>query len=287
MSDKLVITAALAGAATQKSQNPAVPYTPEEFAEEARKCMDEGAAVVHVHARDPGTGMQTPDLEKIRATYDAIRDRCPGILINMSTGAPPNFTREQRGVPIPLKPELASLNTSTMNFALADWRNGQVMFEFVYVNTFADMIWFAKLMRDNGVKPECEIFDIGGLSSVLLLRKQGIFDEPMHFQFVFGVAGGMPYDPYTILRMRDSLPPGATWSVCGVGPAQFRSNILSAISGGHIRVGLEDNTRMPDGQLAKGSYEQVQWAAQVTRLAGREPASPDEARTLWNLPSGS
>jgi 3-keto-5-aminohexanoate cleavage enzyme len=284
MSDKLVITAALAGAATQKSQNPAVPYTPEEFAEEARKCMDEGAAVVHVHARDPHTGMQTPDPDKIRATYDAIRDRCPGVLINMSTGAPPNFTRDQRAVPIPLKPELASLNTSTMNFALADWRNGQIMFEFVYVNTFADMVWFAKLMRDNGVKPECEIFDFGGFNSILLLRKQGIFEEPLHFQFVFGVAGGMPYDPYVLLRMRDTLPSEATWSVCGVGPAQFRSNILAAISGGHMRVGLEDNTRMPDGQLAKGSYEQVQWAAQVARLAGREIAAPDDARKIWNLP---
>lgn len=106
----------------------------------------------------------------------------------------------------------------------------------------------------------------------------------MHFQMVFGLVGGVPYELFNLARMKELLPEGASWSVCGVGPNQFEAGMTAAISGGHIRVGLEDNTRMPNGELAKGSYEQVQWAADVARLAGREVASPDEARDIFHIP---
>jgi 3-keto-5-aminohexanoate cleavage enzyme len=133
------------------------------------------------------------------------------------------------------------------------------------------------------VKPEVEIYDFGGIYNVLLVRKQAIFEEPMHFQMVFGVVGGVPYDPYNFARMKDLLPEAASWSVCGVGMNQFAACMTAAVNGGHLRVGLEDNVRMPNGELAKGSYEQVQWAAQVARLAGREVASPDEAKQIFHV----
>ena len=284
MGEKVVISAALSGAATMKEQNPAVPYTPEEFAEESYRCMDEGAAVVHVHARDPEKGGPTPDIDKIRATIEAIRDRCPGLIINMSTAIGPGVSREERIAPISaMKPEMASLNTNSMNAALANWKTGEILAEFVFENTFAMLEQYAKVMREHLVKPECELYDFGGIYNILLVQKQGLFEEPMHFQMVFGLAGGVPYDPFNLARMKGLLPQNASWSVCGVGPYQFSAGMTAAVNGGHIRVGLEDNTRMPKGSLAKGSFEQVRWAVEVARLAGRKVASPDEARQIFHI----
>jgi 3-keto-5-aminohexanoate cleavage enzyme len=283
--EKVVISAALAGAATMKAQNPAVPYTPEEFAEECHRCLNEGAAVVHIHVRDPETGRPTADLGKIRTTIQAIRDRCPGLIINMSSAIGGGVTKEQRIAPIAeMQPEMASLNTNSMNFGIANWKTGEVPFEVIFENSFAMLVNYAKTMRKHRVKPECEVYDFGGLYNVLLVRKQEIFEEPMHFQMVFGVAGGVPYDPFNLARMRDLLPTGASWSVCGVAHQQFNAGMTAAASGGHIRVGLEDNVRMPNGELAKGSWEQVQWAVRVARLAGRLVASPDEAREIFHVP---
>jgi 3-keto-5-aminohexanoate cleavage enzyme len=285
MSTKVVISAALAGAATMKEQNPAVPYTPEEFAEESYRCMNEGAAVVHIHVRDPETGRPTPDLNKIRPTIEAISDKCPGIIINMSTAIGPDATKEERIAPIAImKPEMASLNTNSMNAALANWKTGEILAEFVFTNTFAQLKQYSTVMRENLVKPELEVYDFGGIYNVLTFRKQSTMEEPLHFQMVFGLLGGVPYDPFNFARMRELLPGDATWSVCGVGPFQFKAGMSAAVNGGHIRVGLEDNTRMPDGELAKGSWEQVQWATQVAKLAGRAVASPDEARQIFNIP---
>jgi len=285
MKEKLVISAALAGAATMKEQNPAVPYTPEEFAEESYKCMTEGASIVHIHARDPESGAPTANIEKIRSTIEAVRDRCPGLIINMSTAIGPAASKEERIAPIiAIKPDMASLNTNSMNAALANKKTGEIIAEFVFENTFDMLKKYSAVMREYRVKPECEVYDFGGIYNVLLMRKQGIFDEPMHFQMVFGLVGGVPYELFNLARMKDLLPDSATWSVCGVGSFQFQAGMTAAVNGGHIRVGLEDNTRMPDGKLAAGSFEQVQWAAEVTRLSGRDVASPDEARKVFNLP---
>ena len=288
MSKKVVISAALTGAATMKEQNPAVPYTPEEFAEESYKCMNEGAAVVHIHVRDPETGRPTADIEKIRPTIEAVRDRCPGLLVNMSTAIGPDANKEERIAPIAaIEPDMASLNTNSMNAALANWKTGEILAEFVFTNTFEQMVQYAKVMREHFVKPELEVYDFGGIYNVLMVRRQGIFEEPMHFQMVFGLLGGVPYDLFNFAREKELLPEDASWSVCGVGPFQFAAGMTAAVNGGHIRVGLEDNIRMPNGELAKGSFEQVQWAVEVARLAGREVASPDEARQIFKLPKRS
>jgi 3-keto-5-aminohexanoate cleavage enzyme len=275
----------LAGAATMKEQNPAVPYTPEEFAEESYKCMNEGAAVVHIHVRDPRTGRPTTEIDKIRTTIQAVRDKCPGLIINMTTAIGPKATPEERIAPIAaIGPDMASLNTNSMNAALANWKTGEIITEFVFTNTFAQMKQYSTIMRNHFVKPELEVYDFGGIYNVLMFRKQGIIPEPLHFQMVFGLLGGVPYDPFNFARMKDLMPPDASWSVCGVGPQQFAAGMTAAVNGGNIRVGLEDNIKLPNGDMAKGSYEQVKWAVEVARLAGREVAAPDEARKIFNLP---
>ena len=240
--------------------------------------------IVHVHVRDPESGVPTHEIDKIKTTIDAIRAKCPKLIINMSSAIGPWVTKEQRIAPVvAIKPPMASLNTNSMNFGVANWKTGEVPMEIVFENTFAMLVDFNRQMRENGVKPELEIYDMGGLFNVLLVRKQKIFEEPMHFQMVFGVAGGVPYEVSMFSEMLAHLPEGATYSVCGVGPNQVLANMTSVVNGGHMRVGLEDNTRMPDGELAKGSWEQVEWAVKVAKLAGREVATPDEARTILHL----
>ena len=282
--EKVIISAALAGAATRKEQNPSVPYTSQEFAEESYKCWKAGASIVHIHARDPQTGNPTAEIPKIRETINAIRNKCPELIINMSSAIGPGVTAEQRIAPIvEMKPDLASLNTNSMNFALVDHKSGKVFGELIFQNTFKMLVDFAKAMRENGVKPECEVYDFGGIYNVLLVRKQEIFEEPMHFQLVFGVAGGVPFTPMNMVHMQSLLPPDATWSVCGVGPNQFPAGIMASIMGGHIRVGLEDNIRVLKGKMAEGSWEQVEVAKRIVELADREMATPEEARKILNL----
>lgn len=284
MDDKVIITAALAGAETMREQNPALPYTPEEFAEEAHRAYDSGAAVVHIHVRDPKTGVPTHDVEIIRTTIEAIRTRCPRLIINMSSAILTSGDRRLRIAPIiAVKPPMASLNTNSMNFALVDWKKGRVVSEMLFENSFSMIVEFNETMRENGIKPEFEIYDMGGLFNILLVKKQGIFEEPMHFQMVFGVAGGVPYRPGLFARMLSHLPVRATYSACGAGPNQFRAAITAAVNGGHIRVGLEDNIRMPDGELARGSWEQVEWAREVAASAGRGVAGPQDARRILGL----
>lgn len=284
MKQKLIITAALAGGATTKNNNPNTPYTPEEFAEETYRCLQEGVSIVHIHAKDPATGMATMDVQAHRDIVAAVKDRCPEMIINISTGAMLTKPEERIAPALAVKPEMASYNTNSMNFAVADHKSGEVMIEFIYDNTFAMMEDFGRRMTEQHVKPECEIFDPGGLyNCILLSRKEGVFDQPMHFQFVYGVAGGMQFDPTLHMSLVGQLPENATYSVCGVGPHQQKAALLSSISGGHIRIGLEDNVKMPGGELAKGSWEQAIWVREVAKVAERPVATPDEAREILKL----
>ncbi|PKL38457.1 MAG: 3-keto-5-aminohexanoate cleavage protein [Spirochaetae bacterium HGW-Spirochaetae-1] len=283
MKNKVIITAAMSGAGTFKQNNPAVPYAPEEFAAEAEKAYKAGAAMVHVHARGDN-GIATHEIDRIKATHDAIKERIPELIVNLSSAVGPAATPEQRIEQIiAIKPEMASLNTNTMNFAVADRKGGNVLVEFIFTNTFAMFRDFGKAMEENGVKPEIEVYDIGGLDNFLLIRKQGIFTEPYNVNFVWSVAGGQAFRPDAFVTMVNSLPGNANFTACGIGHDQFFAGMQSCILGGHIRVGLEDNVRMPNGELAKGSYEQVEWAAEIVRSLGKEPATPDEAREIMGL----
>ncbi len=289
LSNKLVISAALTGPATIKFQNPAVPYTAEEFGDEAKKCYDAGAAIVHIHARHPEKGNPVADLDIIKAVIDNIKEKAPEILINLSTAISTIVTPKQRIAPVEtFKPPIASLNSNSMNFAVGDHKTGQVGLgaKYTFANTFNTIQKFAKAMKKAQVKPEIEIYDLGGMYNILHLAKQQpkkLLDPPLHFQFVFGVLGGVPFSLENLGHFLNLKPPDASWSVCGVAKQQFQAAMCAAAMGGHIRVGLEDNIRMPDGRLAKGSWEQVEWAAKVARLVNREPATPDETRKIFNL----
>ncbi|MHA2394070.1 MAG: 3-keto-5-aminohexanoate cleavage protein [Promethearchaeota archaeon] len=285
LSKKLVISAALAGSMTTKQQNPAVPYTPEEFGEEAKKCLDAGASTVHIHARDPKTGYPTPDINQIRAVIESIHEKAPEIIINITSSV--GLTLEHRIAPTQtFNPLIASLNTNSMNFGIGNFKTGEVVAnaDGVFRNTFHIIQNLAKAMKKAKTKPELEVYDFGGLYNILFLDKQeGLFEHPLHFQFVFGTLGGVPFSYRNLAGFLNLMPSGCSWSVCGVAKDQFRAGLCAAAMGGHIRVGLEDNIRVPDGRLAKGSWEQVEWAANVAKLAGREVATPKEARKIFNL----
>lgn len=285
LSNKCVITAALCGAVTRKEQTPYIPILPEEYAEETKKCYDAGAAIVHLHMRDPETQLATPDLKHYESTLKAIKEKCPEILINLSSAISVNASDKERVAPIrEYKPELASLNSASMNFAVGNWKTGDVIVEIVFNNTFKLIQRLGKAMKKAGTKPEIEIYDAGGMYNIAFLQKKGFIEEPLHYQFVFGVLGGIPFSIENLNYLLSHLPPNATWSTCGVANFQFQAGMCSAALGGHIRVGLEDNIRNIDGELAKGSYEQVEWAVKVAKLAGREPATPAEARKILSFP---
>ncbi|MFX1324508.1 MAG: 3-keto-5-aminohexanoate cleavage protein [Promethearchaeota archaeon] len=285
LSKKLVISAALAGSTTRKEQNPAVPYEPEEFGEEAKKCYDKGATTVHIHARDPASGWPTPDLDRIKAVIDCINEKAPEIIINITSSV--GNTLEQRIAPTKtFKPLIASLNTNSMNFGIGNFKTGEVVAnaDGIFRNTFHTIQNLAKAMKEAKTKPELEVYDFGGLYNILFLDKQEeLFEHPLHFQFVFGTLGGVPFSFQNLAGFLNLMPTGCSWSVCGVAKDQFRAGLCAAAMGGHIRVGLEDNIRIPDGRLAKGSWEQVEWAAKVAKLAGREVATSDETREIFHL----
>jgi 3-keto-5-aminohexanoate cleavage enzyme len=289
LSKKLVISAALTGAATNRSQNPNIPYTAEEFGIEARKCFDAGAAIVHIHVRDPEKGNPTHELDLIGAVIDNIKEKAPDILINLSTAISSIVTPKQRIAPVEqFKPPIASLNSNSMNFAVGDHKTGAVGLgaKYIFENSFNTIQKFAKTMKKVGTKPEIEIYDFGGMYNMLHLAKQQpkrILDPPLHFQFVFGVLGGIPFSYENLAHLMNLKPLDATWSVCGVAKNQFQAALCAAATNGHIRVGLEDNIRNIDKSLSQGSWEQVEWAAKVAKIVGREIATPDEARKIFNL----
>ena len=282
MQKKVIITAALAGSGVYKHQNPAVPYTPAEFATEANKAYKSGAAMVHVHGRHPTEGWPTNDVETVRTIYDAIRERTPELIVQITSGV--GVTYEDRMAPIiALKPESSSLNTSTMNFSAADRKTGQIVFDTVFTNTFTMLQDFGKKMEELGIKPEPEIYDIGGLDNWLLISRQGFFSQPYNFNFVWGVIGGFKFRPIVFASIIDMLPPGSNFIASGVGNEQFPAITMSCLMGGHMRVGIEDNLRVPTGNLARGSWEQVEWAVKIASCVGREPATPDEAREILGI----
>lgn len=282
-SEKCIISAALTGAATRKEQNPNVPYAKDEFVAEAVKCHENGASIVHIHARDPEHGAPTPDLDILGGIVEGIRAECP-IILNLSTAISPFATKEQRIAVIEtFKPEMASLNTNSMNFAVGDWKEHKVLFEIVFENTFQQLEWYGNVMKECGTKPEFEVYDMGGLYNVLFMKESGLFVEPLHFQFVFGVLGGMPFSTRNYGLFLETVPDDATFSSCGVGPASFASAYHAAVNGGHIRVGLEDNIWISKGKLAEGSWEQVAKAAEIAKLADREIATVDDTREMLGL----
>ncbi len=286
---KVVITAALCGAATRKEQNPNVPYTPEEFARETKRAEEAGAAIVHVHFRDPDTGFPTAEPKIIHEVVQAIQESS-NVLVNLSTGfLGPMLPNEARKTPIELyAPDMASLNPGTMNFCFVNHKSGEIIYDWTYENPYQLTIEFGTLMKEKKIKPELECFALSHVHNVLFFDQHYDFlEQPLHFSFVFGTTGGVRFNSDILNSFIHAIPAGSTWQGIGVGPFCFPVAMASAIHGGHIRVGLEDNIYVDNvtKTLSQGNWDQVEKAVQIARLAGREVASPDEARVILSLPA--
>ncbi len=270
--DKLIITACICGAEVTKQHNPAVPYTVAEIAEEAYRAKEAGASLIHLHVREDD-GTPTQSAARFKACIDAIREKCPDVIIQPSTGGAVGMTNDERLQPITLNPEMATLDCGTCNFGGDD----------VFVNTENMIIDFATKMNARGIKPEIEVFDKGMIDMALRLHKKGHILGPMHFDFVMGVNGGISGEPRDLVFMRESIPQGATFTTAGVGRFQFPMVTLSMLMGGHARVGFEDNIFLSKGVLAKSNGELVEKAVRIAKELGREIANPAEARAILGL----
>lgn len=276
--DKVIVSCALTGAVTTKKHCPAIPYTAEEIGEEARRAFEAGASIVHVHARTED-GAPTWDVEVFRRYLAEIRRRAPELLVNWSTGGMGPMESRVQHV-LQLRPDIAALNMGSMNYA--KWRKDRkdFAFKFIFANDFADIIGFARAMKEAGAKPELECFDTGHVASYEVLEDLGLLEPPYHFSFILGVLGGMPATARHLAFQAQSVPPGSRWKVIGVSREQWPLCMAALALGGDVRVGLEDNFYLPDGKMAGSNGELVAEAVKLCRLAGREVASPAEARQL-------
>lgn len=271
--DKLIITAAITGSRIMRDVAPHIPYTPEEIVTSSLECWNAGAAMVHIHVRDPQTGLGTLDLELFRQVVTPLRERTDLVLCLTTSGiAGRNLPYDQRLAPLDLQPELASFDAGSINLGGGVFSNPP---------DFLDMA--AKEMKAKGVKPEIEIFDSGMMVTALRMRDEGKLDDPLHFQFVLGTPWGAPATPKTLLYLHEQMPAHATWSVIGIGKGHLPMSMMGLILGGHIRVGMEDNIYYERGVLAKTNAQFVERIGRIARAYGRDLASPDEARVLLGL----
>jgi uncharacterized protein (DUF849 family) len=278
LSDKVILSCALTGAVTTKKHCPAIPYTPEEIAEEARRAYEAGATIVHVHARtDDGAPTWRPEVfERIMAE---IRARCP-VLINWSTGGAGPMT--ERIAHLAQRPAIAALNMGSMNYAKWSPARRDFAFKFVFANSFDDILGFARAMKQHGIKPEMECFDTGHVGSHVVLEELGLLERPYHFSFIMGVLGGIAASARHLAFQADQVPAGSRWKVIGISREQWPLAMAALSLGGDVRVGLEDNFYLPDGQMARSNGELVAAAANMATLAGRSVASLEETRqALW------
>ena len=270
--DKLIITACICGAEVTKEHNPAVPYTVEEIANEAYGAYKAGASIIHLHVRyDDGT--PTQEVERFRECFEAIRAKCPDVIIQPSTGGAVGMSNDERLQPITLMPEMATLDCGTCNFGGDD----------IFVNTENMIKDFGEKMIARGIKPEVEVFDKGMIDMANRLCKKGYIKAPMHFDFVMGVNGGISGEPRDLIFMKESIPQGSTWTVAGVGRYEFPMAVMGILMGGHVRVGFEDNVYLSKGVLAKSNAELVEKVVRLAKEFGREIATPDEAREILGL----
>jgi 3-keto-5-aminohexanoate cleavage enzyme len=279
-SDKVILSCALTGAVTTKKHCPAIPYTPVEIAEEARRAYEAGAAIVHIHARnDDGSPTWSKDtFTKIMAE---TKERCP-VMINWSTGGAGPMS--ERVSHLALRPHIAALNMGSMNYAKWSESKKQFAFQFVFANSFDDIIAFAKAMKEHRAKPEMECFDVGHTSSHRVLADLGLIEPPYHFSFIMGVLGGIKASARHLAFQADNVPAGSRWKVIGISREQWPLAMAALSLGGDVRVGLEDNFYLPDGEMARSNGELIAKARQMVEDVGRRPASVAEARQLLGAP---
>ncbi len=272
MNTKTIITVATTGAFPTKEDNPNIPLTPKEIAADVYECWQAGAAIPHLHMRDD-LGKGTMNLDKFRETVGLIREKCD-IVINLTTSGDLNATDETRMEHvIDLKPELASYDCGSMNWAHSG----------LFINHPKFLEKLGQVMIDNDVRPEIEIFDAGMFYNSLYYIKKNLIKTPAYYQLVLGAAGGTAATVENLVYLRNLLPPEAHWSAFGIGKGHLPVLLTTLAMGGHVRVGMEDNVFYSKGQLAKSNAEFVARAVRLANEAGRSPATPAEARTILSL----
>jgi 3-keto-5-aminohexanoate cleavage enzyme len=281
--DPVIITCSISGAVANREQCPAIPYTPEEYAAEARRIVDEGGSMIHIHARTPD-GVPSYEIKDFRNITDAILGEVDDVIINYSTGAV--------GVPIEkrleylraLRPEVAALNMGSMNYAKFSKRRRELVFSAVFENSFETIITFLREMNLLGIKPEHECFDSGHIANLDPLIDMSLLRDPLQISCVMGVTGGIRPNARNVAHMAEQIPGGTdrrvNWGVIGISRDQWMLGAAALTLGGNFRVGLEDNFYLPDGEMARSNGDLIAKARQIVEDVGRRPATVAEAREL-------
>jgi uncharacterized protein (DUF849 family) len=272
LKNKTIITIAPTGAWPKKKQNPNVPITPEEIAEDVYECYKAGAAIAHLHMRDDNEN-GTMDKERFKKTVELIREKCD-IVLNLTTSGDLDATDETRQAHLKeLKPELASYDAGSMN-----WGNTSL---FINHPKFLEDLGIT--MKENGVKPEIEVFDSGMFYNAMYYLKKGVLEEPLHFQFVLGAPGGAAATVENLVYLKSLIPDNSTWSALGIGAGHLPILYTTLALGGHVRVGMEDNLKYSKDDLAESNKQFVERAVRIIKEMNKEPATPDEARQILGL----
>ena len=285
--DPVIISCSISGVIANRDQCPAIPYTPEEYAAEARRAVDEGASQIHIHARKPD-GTPSYEVEDFKAITEAILAEVGDVIVNYSTGA--------IGIPIEkrieylraLRPDVAALNMSSMNYAKYSPRRKDFVFKTVFENSFDTVIEFLTAMRELGIKPEHECFDAGHVANLDPLIDMGLLDPPLQISLVMGVTGGIRPTPRNVTAMSDQIPGGPEgpnqWQVIGISRDQWKLLASSLVLGGNVRAGVEDNLYLPNGEMARSNGDLIAKARQMAEDIGRRAATVAEARELLGVP---
>jgi 3-keto-5-aminohexanoate cleavage enzyme len=274
----IIITVAPTGSGPMWKETPYLPITPEEIAEEAVKAYEAGAAVAHIHVRNPKTKAPYPDVKLYSEVIERIREKCD-MIIQLTTGGggPYGIPLEQRMCALELNPEFASLNVATMTFGNS-----------IFLNPPEAVEKIAKTMLERNIKPEIECYDVGHINLALQLFEKGLLKEPLRFGLVLGVRGGIPATPENLMHMVKALPKNCRWNVIVVGGrVQFQLLTLGMILGGDVRVGMEDNFYLAKGVVAKSNAQLVTKVVKIAKELDKEVATPSEARKLLGLPQKS
>lgn len=297
--DKFIVTAAVTGSIHTPTMSEYLPISPDQILDDALKANAAGAAVVHIHARDPKTGQPSADPALFGDILKKIKARSDVVVCTTTGGGMGQTTEERVRVVKTYSPELASLNAGSLNFALFhvlekikefkyDWEPQYLAMSenFIFPNTFKTLRQFCRYFTKEGTRPEFEIYDAGMLSNVAYLIRRGLVDTPVYLQFVLGILGGMQATVNNLIFLYNSareIIGDFKWSVCAAGKEQFRMCNLALLMGGNTRVGLEDNLYLDKGVMAKSSAEQVEKIVRIGRELRLEPATPSEARAILNL----
>ncbi len=286
--DPVIISCSISGVIANRDQCPAIPYTPEEYAAEARRAVDEGASQIHIHARKPD-GTPSYEVEDFRAITEAILAEVGDVVVNYSTGAIGISIEKRIEYLRALKPDVAALNMSSMNYAKYSRRRKDFVFKTVFENSFDTIIEFLTAMRELGVKPEHECFDAGHVANLDPLIDMGLLEPPLQISLVMGVNGGIRPTARNVAFMSEQIPGGAEgenqWQVIGISRDQWKLLAASLVLGGNVRAGVEDNLYLPSGEMAKSNGELIAKARRMAEDVGRRVATVAEARELLGLKS--